>query len=267
MLRLYVTKDSMSRSKSAESVTSRQKPEWAVKIRALRGPRTQVEFARLCDVSQVTVSRWESGVDQPTPSAYARLAMLAGESYRGYFSDLSGLAPSYPGGEKWFQRTEELAVSRVPGFMRQRDLVAEETRKIPFLRDAALAGTPMGTDQQFIAEFLTLPAHWFKDESELCAVTVSGSSMEPIINNQSIVIIDTLHKHPRDLVGSMVAIRHTSGVAVKWLRRNANVYLLMPQQASADDPVIVLRPKSDLSVIGKVVKWIGTPPTAEPPSE
>jgi SOS-response transcriptional repressor LexA len=193
--------------------------------------------------------------------------MLAGESYRGYFSDLSGLPPSYPGGEKWFQRTEGLAVSRVPGFMRQKEPVVEETKKIPFLRDAALAGTPMAADEQFIGEFLTLPAHWFKDESELCAVMVSGSSMEPIINDQSIVIIDTLHKHPRDLVGSMVAVRHTLGVAVKWLRRNANVYLLMPQQASADDPVIVLRPKSDLSVIGRVVKWIGTPSPAEARSE
>jgi SOS-response transcriptional repressor LexA len=125
----------------------------------------------------------------------------------------------------------------------------------------------MAADEQFIGEFLTLPAHWFKDESELCAVMDSGSSMEPIINDQSIVIIDTLHKHPRDLVGSMVAVRHTLGVAVKWLRRNANVYLLMPQQASADDPVIVLRPKSDLSVIGRVVKWIGTPSPAEARSE
>ncbi|MFZ0306088.1 MAG: LexA family transcriptional regulator [Terracidiphilus sp.] len=257
----------MSRNKSETVVTSPQKPEWAVKIRALRGPRTQVEFARLCSVSQVAVSRWESGIDKPTPSAYARLAMLAGESYRGYFSDLSGLPPSYPGGEKWFQRTEGLAVSRVPGFMRQKEPVVEETKKIPFLRDAALAGTPMAADEQFIGEFLTLPAHWFKDESELCAVMVSGSSMEPIINDQSIVIIDTLHKHPRDLVGSMVAVRHTLGVAVKWLRRNANVYLLMPQQASADDPVIVLRPKSDLSVIGRVVKWIGTPSPAEARSE
>ncbi len=257
----------MSRNKSETVVTSPQKPEWAVKIRALRGPRTQVEFARLCSVSQVAVSRWESGIDKPTPSAYARLAMLAGESYRGYFSDLSGLPPSYPGGEKWFQRTEGLAVSRVPGFMRQKEPVVEETKKIPFLRDAALAGTPMAADEQFIGEFLTLPAHWFKDESELCAVMVSGSSMEPIINDQSIVIIDTLHKHPRDLVGSMVAVRHTLGVAVKWLRRNANVYLLMPQQASADDPVIVLRPKSDLSMIGKVVKWIGTPSPAEARSE
>lgn len=257
----------VSRSKSAAGVTSRKKPEWAAKIRALRGSRTQVEFARLCSVSQVAVSRWESGIDQPTSSAYARLAMLAGESYRGYFSDLSGLPPQYPGGEKWFQRTEGLAVSRVPGFIRQKEPIVEENRKIPFLRDAALAGTPMGTDQQFIAEFLTLPAHWFKDESELCAVMVSGSSMEPIINDQSIVIIDTLHKHPRDLVGSMVAVRHNDGVAVKWLRKDANVYLLMSQHASADDPVIVLRPKSDLSMIGRVVKWIGTPSSAEAHSE
>lgn len=125
----------------------------------------------------------------------------------------------------------------------------------------------MATDEQFIAEFIALPVHWFSDESELCAVMVSGSSMEPIINDQSIVIVDTLHKHPRDLVGSMVAVHHSGGVAVKWLRRNANVYLLMPQQASADDPVIVLRPKSDLSVIGKVVKWIGTPPATYHRSE
>lgn len=257
----------MSRSKSAEFVTSRQKPEWAVKIRALRGLRTQVEFARLCDVSQVTVSRWESGADQPTPSAYARLAMLAGESYRGYFSDLSGLQPPYPGGEKWFQRTEGLAVSPVPGFMKPREPVLEETRKIPLLRDAALAGTPMASDDQFIAEFISLPRHWFEDESELCAIVVLGSSMEPIIDDQSIVIIDTLHKHPRDLVGAMVAVRYNGGVAIKWLRKNANVYLLMSQHASADDPVIVLRPKSDLSMIGKVVKWIGTPSPAEARSE
>jgi len=257
----------MSRIKKAEFVTSRVQPEWAAKIRRLRGMRTQAEFARLCDVSQMTISRWESGADQPTPSAFARLAQIAGESYSGYFSELSGLEPPYPGGKKWFQRTEGLNVTPVPGFMRQREPIVKESRKIPLLRDASLAGTPVAADNQFIEEFLTLPAHWFGEDSELCALEVIGKSMEPIINDQSIVIVDTLHKHPRDLVGSMVALHHTKGVAVMWLRRDENVYLLMPQQASANDPVIVLRPKTDLSVIGRVVKWIGTPRATEPRSE
>jgi SOS-response transcriptional repressor LexA len=249
----------MSRSKT-QKVSAQQKPEWAAKIRALRGHRTQTEFAELCNVSQVTVSRWESGADQPAPSAYARLAMLSGESPLGYFSKLSGLTPPYPGGEKWFKRTEGLDVSPVSSFMRERRPAVEDTRKIPLLRDATLAGTPMADDPQFITEFLALPASWFKGRSDLYAVVVSGRSMEPIIHDQSIAIIDTKRNQPRDLVGSMVGVRHTEGVAVKWLRRSEDVYLLMPEQLSADDPVIVLRPKSNSTIVGEVVKWIGNPP-------
>jgi SOS-response transcriptional repressor LexA len=73
------------------------------------------------------------------------------------------------------------------------------------------------------------------------------------------VIIDAAQHDPKKLVGQMVAAREGDGVTIKWLRKDKNDYLLVPQHVSPKFPVRIMRDEDDWSVVGVVVKWIGYP--------
>ena len=56
-------------------MTQANLPEWAIKIKQLRVKLklTQREFGRLFDVSQVAVSWWESGINEPPASVFMKI--------------------------------------------------------------------------------------------------------------------------------------------------------------------------------------------------
>jgi transcriptional regulator with XRE-family HTH domain len=236
-----------------------KKPEWAIRIRAVRENRTQLEFARLFDVSQVTISRWESGTDEPTTSTFARLASFCDEPHRSYFLKLSGLQSLFPRSAK-----KGVSVSPVPSVLRNRHIDLEDGRKVPLLRDAAYLGTPSAEDDFFREKLLYLPAYWFDDSGTLYAFDALGDSMAPIISDGNIVIVDTSQRDPASLLDKMVVTREYVGNArwstVKWLRQSNGGYLLLPERVSREHPVQVMQSEGDYSLLGAVVSWIGGPP-------
>lgn len=248
----------MSRKKKSRRQAAQGLPEWAAKIRSVRGDRTQAEFAHLCNVTQVTISRWESGTDQPTPGAYARLATLCGKPNRAYFWELSGFQDIFPAGPDWYTDPEGLQISPVPSILKQR-LRDEDTTKIPLLRDSLYIGTKIEDDDWFVSEYLLLPEHWFGEDGQLVAIEATGDSMAPIIPQGSIVIVDTSQKDPDTLVDTMVATREWNGITIKWLKRKGDIFVLLPERRTLMESAKVLRPKGDFSIAGAVVKWIASP--------
>jgi transcriptional regulator with XRE-family HTH domain len=57
------------------------RPEWAQRVVSLRKQMglSQVQFAELLAVTQGTVSRWESGVKQPSAEHFIQMGNLADE--------------------------------------------------------------------------------------------------------------------------------------------------------------------------------------------
>lgn len=109
---------------------------------------------------------------------------------------------------------------------------------------------------------LPLPRSWFRRTGELIALRITGDSMAPIIQDGYIVIIDTSKRQAKQLVEKMVAAREDDGVTIKWLRRDGDTFLLVPQHVSPRHPVRIVQPFGDFSIVGEVVKWIGEPPPA-----
>jgi SOS-response transcriptional repressor LexA len=234
-------------------------PEWSTKIRELRGDRTQAEFAAACDVNQNTVSRWENGVDEPAQSAYAKLAMLSSGVDREYFLQKSGLRTLFEengkkeglwhtrlNGSRYYTKSELRPPPPTP--TNDFHLIAPSVT-VPLITHAVCAGTPAA--KNVLKHYLQLPMEYIGDGVELCAITLSDEGMAPIISRSGFVVLDVSSTKPELLVDEMVAVRVAGGeVVVRWLRKDGNVYFLVPEQSSPDYPIRQLQPKL---IVGKVV--------------
>ena len=208
------------------------------RIRSFRKSRgwNQTQLAEATGVTQSQVSRWEAGDDVPTSTALAAIASLADDT----------------------ERTLWIADAGLSQFMGNRD---EDVRKIPVLKDAAAAGTPRAIDPHATESTISLPRSWLPKGGKLYALWVSGDSMAPIVNDGYLVIVSVSGRKPDELLGRMVAARQGEGITIKWLRKDAGVYFLVPQQTSEGHPIRVLTQEGDWSIVGEVVKIIGDPPT------
>jgi DNA-binding transcriptional regulator YiaG len=72
------------------------RPEWATRVEKLRErlQLTQMELARLLDVSAMAISRWERGINEPPAAAHIRLGKLAGSPDCWFFWERAGLSKS-----------------------------------------------------------------------------------------------------------------------------------------------------------------------------
>ncbi len=246
----------MSNGGSASPVEKR--PEWATWVRESRGCRTQAAFALLCSVSQVTVSRWEAGTDQPTPGAYARLACVSEQPYRGYFWDLSGLGGEFPQGLEKNQESGKATSTSLED--RHRVETQGGTCSIPILENGLLAGMPVTAAEEQNSGFLALPKSWFIEGSKLYAVQLDDDSMAPQIDSGSIVILDTSMTDPLLLDGSMIVVALKGRLVVRWLYKIDNFYTLVrPSLFWNRAEITPFKPKGRVRIIGAVVKWIASP--------
>jgi SOS-response transcriptional repressor LexA len=261
--------------KTVEISTQAAIPEWAQRINELRRKLKlgQEEFAEAVGVSQQTVSRWVRGEREPSVDGYRSIIHLCGDEQQEaarYFlkryGDLTGV----------HDFTARFALDQYPKLnkkLRAAERQMEELQNeknavvIPLLKDSAAAGTPRAIDEKEIEAELVLPRAWVSKSSTITAIKVEGDSMSPVLEPGYIVLVDTSQKDPKRLVNQMVAARDDEGVTIKWLRKQPErkgaeeMYILLPNHTSLRHPVRVITPGSEsVSIVGKVVKWIGEPP-------
>ena len=254
--------------------TQSQTPLWASKIAAFRKRlgMSQLAFAERLGTTQSNVSKWEKGTAyRPSPEQWMNLAKVAeGEIESLYFMEQAGVPTDFFMGKGSKQAIPtaiaEDAIRRATE-QRGADLVAGgyldqksgSVRHIPLLRDAAAAGTPRAVDEDDIEELIAMPKKWVGGRGELYMIRIEGDSMSPILESGYIAIIDVSQRDPQLLERHMVLARVGDGVTVKWLRKNGDTYLLVPQHVSQRHEVQVVRP-GETELLGAVVKWIGEPP-------
>jgi transcriptional regulator with XRE-family HTH domain len=216
----------------------------ASSIRRVRRSKgmNQGDFAKLFGVSQGAVSNWEMGIDVPTIKYLQQLSTLTSDQSLLEYLEQE-LAPI----------TGIKSAVTSPG-------ARSEVKRIPVLRDPAVAGTTAATQEKEIREVLELPARWFASTGEFYGLNASGESMAPIVNDGSLIIVDTSKKNPKDLVHRMVAVRDAKGIAVYWLREDDGYFLLAPEVNTHNRTIRILRKDGNWSLIGEVVVMIGIAP-------
>lgn len=198
---------------------------------------SQAAFAEALGTLQGQVAKWETDALKPSGPMCIAMSRLATEADRDWWLAQAGLRPS------------------------ETPVTDEGIQFVPLLRDSLAAGTPRAINKDEIERMLPLPASWFAGAGKLYAIRVTGDSMAPIIGNGYTVIVDVSRKEPAKLVERMVAASDGDGVTVKWLRKDGDMFLLVPNYTSLAHPIKIMRLKEGWEIVGLVVKWIGEPPS------
>ena len=193
----------------------------------------QIAFAKALEVDQSLLAKWENG-KRPVPLAV-----------------LLRLADVVPSDEKavWLKMCGAPMKEETDGL----------TVVIPVLRDAAAAGNPIVVSEARKNSPLVLPRSLIQGNN-LCAIPVRGTSMEPMLYEGFLAIVDLSQRAATELVNKMVLARIDDGVTIKVLQRSrSGSNLLMPLNVNADNLPMEL-PGERGAILGRIVKWIGEPP-------
>jgi len=253
------------------------KPEWANRIEALRKKLglTGAAFAQRIGVSPMAISRWQQGSDRPTGENLIQLGRLAGDPDCWYFWEQAGLSKSDIA--RMLPELEARLASRAPraidveawkpgrpGAGKEGKVLSIKPRpdavSLPLLKDAAAAGAPRLVEQHDVERFILVDRNQVPHPGETTCIRVAGRSMFPTLDEGYIVAVDTHAIEPQKLVEKMVAARDPDGgITIKWLRRDGDSWLLVPQHTSPEYPVVVLRPHGGWKIVGEVIWWMGWP--------
>ncbi len=216
----------------------------AAKIRDLRKSRalTQVQFAQIVGVRQSALARWEGGIDRPTAKTLLKISEMVSESERQWWRDQAAEQSGFKDSMPLPQVTDE------------------SLRMIPLLRDPVSAGVPRLTDEREVVRHIGFPREWLQPGGDLVALKIQGDSMNPLLANGFIVIVDLSKRRKEELVGKIVVARLDEEITIKKLQVVSGVYFLEPQNPEYE-PMVIKR-GSGWEILGPVVKWIGDSPGA-----
>ncbi len=199
-----------------ESISTR------LKIKREAKKLSQRKLGLLVNVSATAISQWERG--ETTPKGEHLLNL----------SKVLGCTPEWLTGKKGAQESPE-------------DMI-----KIPFYCDVKAAaghggiGLPSRT-------FVTLPRSFFKYhyEKDLVAICVHGDSMEPVLKDNSIVVIDTNINPLRD--GGMYVLRQGDLIRVKLISQVVGGLCLKSYNSNYGDELYSESDVKSIKLLGRVV--------------
>ena len=241
--------------------------EFSLRIKKLRKALrlTQHGLALKLGVLPWAVASWEQGRWEPSGEHYAQLARLAPPEEAQFFLGKLGL-DSKMLVSKWPELSQPSPGAPVPEI---RIVTTEEWKpgtedrlrfqvQIPVLRDEVAAGSPREINERDIDSFIAVPAKFVpKGAGVYTGIYIRGDSMEPILANRFIVVVDHTHRDPSKLRGRMVAALVQGGVLVKWLARESKRHrIVLRSQNPAYEDIVLDSPETN-PIIGDVVFWWG----------
>lgn len=195
-----------------ESISTR------LKIKRESKKLSQRQLGRLVSVSATAISQWERGETAPKGEHLLNL------------SKALGCTPEWLTGKKGAQELPE-------------DMI-----KIPFYCDEK---SDIGLSES--RTFITLPRSFFKYhyEKELVAICVHGDSMEPVLKDNSIVVIDTNISPLRD--GGMYVFRQGDLIRVKLISQVVGGLCLKSYNSNYEDELYSKSEVKSIKLLGRVV--------------
>jgi SOS-response transcriptional repressor LexA len=248
-----------------------QRPDWASMISRLRKRlgMSQTSFGKEIHASAMGVSRWERGAQEPPSHSYIELGNLAGDPDCWFFwgraglrsEDLMRVLPKLRKGFPQpklqnFQIVHAGASSKKPGVSQ---LVA-----IPLLKIVAATNGDKGDNMPALQEapiesIIAAPKEWCPNPTSTYSLRVRGNSMNPLIYDNYILVVDSSQINRAKLDGKIVIAWHRDvGLTVSRYRRYDHTEVLHPE--NRDFPSITLDRKNNWKIIATVLWWIGKAP-------
>jgi SOS-response transcriptional repressor LexA/DNA-binding XRE family transcriptional regulator len=254
--------------KARSKATAKRIGDWASRVVSLRHKLnlSQSELGRRLSASAMAVSRWERGVQEPPASVYIQLGNLTGDPDCWYFWGRAGLhnedfmrvLPSLRRRLKR-ERLPEVRMTDSSSAARQSD----DLVVIPLLSERAAAN--QGSAPADAVDFhesateavLAVPPKWSPHPGQTSAFRVKGSSMEPLICDGYIVIVDATQSAPQKLYGEIVAAWHRDhGVILSRIHSVDRADVLIPDNREYK-PIAICLP--EWRILGNVIWWMCSP--------
>lgn len=235
-----MTKETNSdvRSELADSNTD----DFLARLRLVIGEKSVNSFAQLCDIKESTFRRYLLG-SIPSADKAAVIAKVGNVNLEWL---ATGCGP--------MERTHATNVDRQD----QGSSIESEFALIPGYSVQVSAGSGAFPDHEQPSRRLAFRHKWLRyrglNEKDLVLVFAKGDSMEPTIEDNNTLMIDTSQRELND--GAIYVIRSNDHLIVKRVQRLLNQAVLLISDNRAYQPIQVNLDTDDLQVIGRVV-WIG----------
>lgn len=150
------------------------------------------------------------------------------------------------------------------------EIVAESVEKyveatfvtVPLLPEDIVARIPLeAKDVTFYSseDYCVVPRDWVKDPKSVFCLRARGTSMEPIVQDKSVVAINMAEKDPQNLHGKIAAVKVEDGCAIRRIYLYGEELHCIPDNPLGPEnrPYYFNISKVKNPIIGKVV-WVGT---------
>lgn len=241
--------------------------EWALQITKLREHLgiNQAELARRLTCSAMTISRWERALLQPSAEHFIQLGNLGDRTQAWFFWEMAGIQPA-----KMADALTTASKSRRSSELlreRARHTSIDEGREsenvsVPLLKGFIGAHGYAG-DRRSLRTIpakgtVSVPAKWCPNPDYTSLILVRGRTLEPLIRDGDVVVVDSFQTERENLYGSLVVAAHQKqGLSLAFLRRYGTVDVL-EGESRRYEPVILSKP-GVWRIVGKVLWWISCP--------
>jgi SOS-response transcriptional repressor LexA len=247
------------------------KPDWASMIIRLRKRLglSQTAFGNEVHSSAMGVSRWERGAQEPPSHSYIELGNLAGDPECWFFWGRAGLRSEdlmrvMPKLRTRFQQPNLHNFQIVHAGTSSKKLEKAQLVAIPLLKLVAATNGEKGDNMPILHEapiesVIAAPKEWCPNPNATYSLRVRGNSMNPLLFDDYILIVDSSQTNRGNLDGKIIIAWHKDfGLIVSRLRRYDHTEVLHPENRDYDS--ITLDRKNKWKVIAKVLWWIGKAP-------
>jgi SOS-response transcriptional repressor LexA len=257
--------------KSTNKSQSSGKPDWAGMISRLRKHlgMNQSAFGHEVHSSAMGVSRWERGAQEPSSHSYIELGNLAGDPDCWFFWGRAGLSSEdlmrvIPKFRKRYQQSNTGNLEIVHAGAAARKPEKAQLVAIPLLKVVATTDEERGDDMPTLNEapvesMIAAPREWCPSPASTYSLRVRGNSMNPIIYDGFILIVDSSQTNRAQLDGKIViAWKKDRGLTVSRFRRFHQTEVLQPE--NRDYESITLDRANKWKIIARVLWWVGKAP-------
>jgi SOS-response transcriptional repressor LexA len=228
----------------------------------------QSAFGHEVNSSAMGVSRWERGAQEPSSHSYIELGNLAGDPECWFFWGHAGLSSEdlmrvMPKLRKRYQEARVETVQIVHGGAGKK-IDKAQLVAIPLLKIKAATNGEKGADVHILNEapvesMIAAPKEWCPTPASTYSLRVQGNSMNPLICDGYIVVVDSSQTHRASLNNKIVIAWHKDfGLTVSRFRRYDHTEVLQPE--NRDYESVTLDRSNKWKIIGKVLWWIGKAP-------
>lgn len=244
----------------APDVATTSGPPWAEPIRTLRTKLhlTQAQLASELGVSGMAVSRWERGTHEPPAQYLIAMGNLVGAPECWNFWRFAGIR--YDDLIRALaERPERDEKSFASSLNQASDMISVPVLKMAASADMQQTGDYVPSLEEADVEFcIGVPRWWSPENHKVVGLRVSGRAMSPLIDNGSVVAVDTSEQTKTEVRDSIVVMtRDHVGFKIGWLRDSRGEYVLMAENREFS-PLLVGDPQ--WRVLGRVLWWITSAP-------